>query len=197
MQISTARGNGTALVTQTIQTVTAQSGVEWSAALPGSWFTVIGSGISYEVGAVSFSGGLWHLTLTGNYIAVTNAAAPYVIQIDFDANGAPIFALGDTEVLTLLNRWTSKIAATLGAGSVRQKITIAGGLIGATTIPVVFPSTLSAVPTHINRPVFEKVSSGDDNIDAVSVDSITVNGYNVNLSAPAISGQKLHTSYIP
>jgi hypothetical protein len=40
------------------------------------------------------------------------------------------------------------------------------------------------------------VNSTDDNIDAISIDSITDEGYNVNLSGPAVAGQKISNIYI-
>lgn len=110
---------GTASVTNGSPNVTAAAGVDWSQATAASWFTVVGSNAVYLIASLpTFSGGVWHVVLTANYAGATNAAAATVIQKDFNANNVPIFAVGDTEILSFLNRWTAAIAAVLaGSGS--------------------------------------------------------------------------------
>jgi hypothetical protein len=86
---------------------------------------------------------------------------------------------------------------TAGSDIVTQTIAIAGALIGATEIPVVYPTGLTAPPRNIFLPVQEKTNPSDDNIPAVSIDSITTTGYNVNLPAPAVAGHVYHCAHLP
>jgi hypothetical protein len=97
--------------------------------------------------------------------------------------------------ISILEAALAALAAGLGFKVVSVPIT--GALIGANTIPVLFPVALSARPRFVQRPTFEKTDPMDDNIDALTVDSITQYGFNVNLSAGAISGHILHCSYLP
>lgn len=197
----------TASVTNGSNQVIASADLDWSAAAPGSWFKVVGSNVDYTVAAVAFSDGRWRLTLSGNYAGATNAAADYLIQKDFDENGTPIFDVSDVVDKTLLNRWTRKVgtlvansstsAGNSAAAALRaQSILITGALIGAMVIPVSFGGPLGAPPSHVVLPTQVKSSPDDDNIPAVSVDSITAAGYNVNLAAPAISGHRYLCSHL-
>ena len=77
----------------------------------------------------------------------------------------------------------------------KTSVPIAGALIGAIVVPVAL--ALTDVPDHIFPPWFEKVNPADENVYVESIDSITMNGFNCNLSSPAIAGQILHVSYIP
>jgi len=206
----TLAGGGTASVTNGSNIVYAQAGVDWSQALQGSWFTVVGSGVSYDVAAPPvLVGNTWHILLAANYAGATNAAAAYAIEKDFvTINGVsvPQWSFGDTEILTFQNRYNRSIAEAIGGGGggggsstgvVTQSVIVAGGLVGATTIPVVFSPALAVVPLHIFAPIQVKSAPGDDNVPAVSIDSITTNGYNINLSGPAIAGHKYNCAYIP
>jgi len=97
---------GSATVTNGSSVVDAVVGLDWSQAAAGSWFTRKDSFVTYTIAAPAvLVGGRWRITLSANYAAATEAAAPCVIQKDFSDKGWPIFAFGDTEVLTLLNRW--------------------------------------------------------------------------------------------
>jgi hypothetical protein len=128
MQIQTGDsfGNTTCIVTHNGQTLVAALGSDWSQVRPGSLFTRKASNLIYQVVNVAFSPGLeeggaalWRINLTGNYLGVDEDAAEYVIHIDFiTINGisVPIWAHGDTEVETFLNRFCQSIAQAIGTG---------------------------------------------------------------------------------
>lgn len=86
---------------------------------------------------------------------------------------------------------------TDGALGVLTHSKVVVGEAGTTTIAMVFDPELAAPPSWIGRPVFIKAAPGDDNIDAVTIDSVTATGYNVNLSGNAVAGQVLQNVYIP
>jgi hypothetical protein len=97
---------GNASVTNGLSTVDAAVGLDWSQAAAGSWFTRKDSFVTYTIAAPpTFIGGRWRIALSANYAGITEPAAPCVVMKDFTDKGWPLFAFGDTEVLSLLNRW--------------------------------------------------------------------------------------------
>ena len=165
MQVKTGISpNTTCAVTNGSPTVTAAAGSDWSQVGPTSQFTVPGSFVIYFVSTCALVGGVWTITLTVNYSGTTNAAQSYVIQKDFDANGAPIFAAGDTEILALLNRWLATVAFTIapvvGIGFVAP---VASGSValtnGQTTAVLTIPSQSLVGGVYVYRvvAVFENI----------------------------------------
>lgn len=98
--------NGTADVTSGSNVVTATAGADWSLARAGNWFTVAGSAVIYSLAATPTLNvsNRWEAQLTVPYAGSTQAGADIVIHRDFDSEGLPIFATGDTEMQPLLNR---------------------------------------------------------------------------------------------
>lgn len=86
---------------------------------------------------------------------------------------------------------------TVSASGVLTHSKVVAGEAGTTTIAMTFSPALASPPSWIGRPVFIKAAPGDDNIDAVTIDSVTAAGYNVNLSGNAVAGQVLQNVYIP
>jgi hypothetical protein len=193
---------GTVSVTNDSTLVYAQADIDWSQVGPGCVFMVKGDGVSYTVAANPILvGATYHIALTAPYAGPTNAGAAYVIHKDFFSNGAPIFAVGDTELYTLLNRWLQAqtgLGSGLGAaGLVTLQIPIAGALIGATEIYCTFSPTLASPPAFIAHPIIAKANPADDNVMVTSIDTVSKIGFSMNLSAPAIAGHIIHCGWIP
>lgn len=182
--------------------VYAEAGIDWSQVGAGCVFVVKGDGVSYTVAATPvLVGSTYHISLTAPYAGPTDPSAAYVIHKDFFTNGAPIFAVGDTELYTLLNRWLqvqTGLGSGLGAsGLVTLQIAIAGALIGDTEIYCTFSPTLTSPPAFIAHPIIAKADPAHDNVMVVSIDSITKIGFSMNLSSPAIAGQLIHCGWVP
>jgi hypothetical protein len=62
--------------------------------------------------------------------------------------------------------------------------------------PVVTVSMLTNPPIVPFLPTFVKVNAGDDNVVAVSIDTVTTGGFNVNLGGPAVAGQTMSYAYV-
>jgi hypothetical protein len=159
MQISTARGNGTASVTHSNQLVRAAAGVDWSLVKAGNWFKKAGSNTDYVVAtdAVLVTG-QWQFNLNANYVETTNATESYVIQKDFGPNGEPIFVAGDTDVLLFINRFTRTIAALIaslvtgGSGGYATGIKIVDPVSGQPYTLGVSTASGTALPTISDNP---------------------------------------------
>ena len=194
--------------------------VDWSTVAPGDVFTVPAGrnttdylgGLPYFVDHTIAPGssvsGFWELVLTGAF-GKPDGTVFYQIITDFYSNtGAPQVKFGavDTRLLfdlavALIDVKIGDIIATGGGGGgaegaiLTHSKTISGADIGAITIAMSFGATLDAIP-FVGRPVMVKTSSGDDDIDCVTIDNISTTGYNVNLSGPAVSGHKINNIYI-
>ena len=64
-----------------------------------------------------------------------------------------------------------------------------------TTIPVTFSLNFPSIPTTPGAMIIKKANSSDDNIFVASIDSVTVSGFNVNLSGPSPVGAILYWSF--
>lgn len=93
---------GTVSTTNASQTVTG-TGTLWLANVSaGDLFTVVGSGVTYQVAAVVSN---TELTLNANYAGSTASTQSYVIARDFTPTwNLPIINKGDIETATLLKR---------------------------------------------------------------------------------------------
>ncbi|MFL6515211.1 MAG: hypothetical protein ACJ8M1_09340 [Chthoniobacterales bacterium] len=110
-------GNTTAHVINGSNVVDAAAGCDWSDVEVGSWFTKPGSFAIYLVAAPpGIVGGVWRALLTANYAGVTDAATAFVFHTSFGPNGEPIFHVGDTEVLPILNRFMANMAENIASG---------------------------------------------------------------------------------
>lgn len=103
---------GTVTVTNGSQSVVGVSTL-WAANVSaGQLFTVVGSGITYEVGTVVDD---THITLTSNYAGATNSALPYTVIQGFTPNQSiPYPDIGDVQTATILKRAIYKIDGIFG-----------------------------------------------------------------------------------
>jgi hypothetical protein len=183
-------------------------GVTWSTVSVGDVFIVSADNVWYVIASISPPtsnvSGKWELHLNIPYQGVTASGVAYAICVDY----SPLYNFlivnpGDIRTdliqrrnIAILESILSSLSASGGSGVVKIDVPITGVLIGANTIPVSFSSTLPHLPAHIFRPTMEKSNPNDDNIDAVTIDSVTTSGFNVNLSGAAVSGHKLRCAYI-
>jgi hypothetical protein len=109
----------------------------------------------------------------------------------------PTITLGevcDDEYETILNMSGTIV---IGYGVTSHSRVVTAPETGTTVVYMAFAPVLSSAPSYVGNPVIKKVSADSDNVFAVSVDSITTGGYNVNLSGPAVAGQTISNIYVP
>jgi hypothetical protein len=205
-QIRTAQ----AIVANASQRVIASDAiVDWSTVNPNDIFSVpaalnsaaYNNGVLYFVDHTAAPGvsgsGKWEIFLSVPF-SKPSGTVYYAVSKDFFPNtGAPKVNYGDVETILLLMRAVAVMDGYIGrlVGTTHSKV-IAGADIGA--IRIYMPITgLTVAPTFVGRPVFKKTASGEDDIDPISIDTVTSAGYYVNLSAGAVAGQTLQNSYVP
>lgn len=102
---------------------------------------------------------------------------------------------GKADVFTIINFAAGKEPSIHGVpqlgATIVVNVTISGALIGATRIPVTFSPALASAPLAV-LPILQKTTSAEDNVLAVTYDTVTSSGFFVNLSGPAIAGQIIH-----
>lgn len=112
---------GTVTVTNGSATVTG-SGTSWLTGVTvGSQFSLVGSGVSYTVGAV---GSDTSITLTSSYAGSTASGQSYTITTSFTDNlELPYPERGDVDTATILKRALLLLDSLVGAGGLRwQKV---------------------------------------------------------------------------
>lgn len=94
--------DGTVDVTNASASVTGNNTLWLAEVSVGDLFTVVGSGLNYEVSAITTDTAL---TLTAPYGGSTDTGVAYVISRDFTpTDNLPIINKGDVETATLLKR---------------------------------------------------------------------------------------------
>lgn len=112
------------------------TGTAWATNVTaGQLFTLIGSGVTYQVGSVTDD---THLTLSSNWVGTTAAGLTYTIIQSFTPNKQiPYPEIGDVQTATIMKRALTIIDALLvGVGGTPGSLNIAGATSGIVTLAV-------------------------------------------------------------
>lgn len=210
--------NGKAVVTTGEVLVVAEDAtVDWSTVSTDDGFVVPWStngidykgGVLYQIAATespaTSPSGFWELRLSAPFAKPSGTVFYAIVQDFWPTTGAPKVNAGDVDTRMLLNLAIGILDTFIGSGAVTgsgsavipHSKTISGGDVGAETIAMTFDTPLDDLPAALGMPVIIKSSPSQDNVFVLSIDSVTEEGYNVNLSAPAIAGQKITNWHQP